>query len=217
MGLLSYIITLFNNSEIIIKLSLTLILFFFLLTIIILIKTYSEIKKEKNILPIIKKNINCTDILEERIMLKKHKYITHNIYLSGIKEFIKLYKNGINDTHTMLNLIKNKMTIEIFSKNFSINKIKKVKIFIFFFTIIYSVISIILYQKNIFLTYKNLNSLNTLLVLNEIFMPIIISILILVKIKIIENIFANLNFKIYNERKMLIKNFLLILYHKFYD
>lgn len=53
--------------------------------------------------------------------------------------------------------------------------------------------------------------------LNELFLPIIISVIVLTKIKIIENMFANLNFKIYNKQKIFIKNFLILLYNKFYE
>lgn len=218
MGIISYIITLINNSEIFIKILLSLIIFFSLYVVIILTKIYLELKKEEKILLIIKNKINCSNILKEKIRLKKiNKSNTYDIYLSGIREFTKLYKNGINDIHIALTLIKNAMTIKNLNKNFYTEKIKTIKFIIKYFIMLYSIMSLIYYQDKILAIYQNLNSINITLKLNEILIPIIMSLLILVKIKIMENIFANLNFKIYNEKRIFIKNFLIILYHKFYD
>lgn len=220
MGTISYIIILFNNSEIFTKISINLIILLFLYTILISINMYLDIKKEEHTLLNINNILNIKTINENIETLKYDKTNSYKIYTSGIKEFIYLYKNGINDINAIVVSVKEAMKAELLNENLYtyINKIKIIKILLININLLYLILSFILsFQKESVIISQKLHILNIMSILNEMFLPTIISIIILVKIKIIENMFANLNFKIYNKQKVFIKNFLIILYHKFYE
>ncbi|HIH2763200.1 MAG TPA: hypothetical protein ACYCC3_00880 [Candidatus Azoamicus sp.] len=217
MGISSYIIILFNHSEFFTKIFISLILILFLYSIFISINFYLEFKTEENTISVINDILNNNKNNNSNI-LKKNKTQSYNIYVSGINEFMYLYKKGITDLNSIISLTKETMEAEILNKNIYIQKIKIIKEILIHINVIYLILNFALYfqQENIILLQK-LDTFNIILILNEMLLPITLSILIIAKIKIIENIFANLNLKIYNKQKLLIKNFLILLYHKFYD
>ncbi len=221
MGTISYIIIIFNNAGIFTKISISLIILLFLYTTLISIKMYLEIKKEDKTLSDINIILNEDKIFNDKIdILKKNKTKSYKIYESGINEFIYLYKKGITDINIITHLVEEAMKTEMLDekKNIHMYKIKILKEVLINLSILYIFLSFILYfQQESIILLQNLNILNIILILNELLLPITIIILILVKIKIIENIFANLNLKIYNKQKIFIKYFLLLLHHKFYE
>lgn len=223
MGKLSYIIILFNNSDIFTKILITSLIILFLYIILISINIYLKIKKEEKTLSDISKILNENKqtryILNDKILLiKKNNTQSYKIYTSGINEFIYLYKKGITDINIIITLVKEIMYIEMINENTYIHKYKIIKNLLIYISFLYFFLNLILsFQQEYIIIYQNLNFLNIILKLNELFLPSIISLVIIAKIKIIENIFANLNLKIYNRQKILIKNFLVLLHHKFYE
>lgn len=226
MGITSYIILLFNNAETFTKISIILITIILLYASSIIILEYLKIKRE------IKKLIEIEQLITEKekninnlytkITSLNNKSIFTNIYILGINEFIYMYKKGINDINTIVHAVKEAMEAEILknkeNKYIFKNKLNRLRAVLNHITVLYLILgSILLFQKENIIIYQKLNTLNIISILNELLLPIAISIIISLKLKIIENKFANLNFKIYNNHKILLKKFLVILYHKFYE
>lgn len=226
MGITSYIILLFNNAETFTKISIILITIILLYASSIIILEYLKIKRE------IKKLIEIEQLITEKekninnlytkITSLNNKSIFTNIYILGINEFIYMYKKGINDINTIVHAVKEAMEAEILknkeNKYIFKNKLNRLRAVLNHITALYLILgSILLFQKENIIIYQKLNTLNIISILNELLLPIAISIIISLKLKIIENKFANLNFKIYNNHKILLKKFLVILYHKFYE
>ncbi|HIH2762240.1 MAG TPA: hypothetical protein ACYCC8_00860 [Candidatus Azoamicus sp.] len=222
MGKLSYIIILFNNSELFTKISISLIIILFSYITLISINIYLKIKKEEKTLSdinkIIKKNKKNRYIKNNKILIKKKNNTqSYKIYTSGINEFIYLYKKGITDINIIITLVKEIMYIEMINENTYIHKYKIIKNLLIYISFLFFFKFNFIFPTRIYNNISKLKFLNIILKLNELFLPSIISLVIIAKIKIIENIFANLNLKIYNRQKILIKNFLVLLHHKFYE
>ncbi|HIH2763516.1 MAG TPA: hypothetical protein ACYCDB_00970 [Candidatus Azoamicus sp.] len=218
MGIVSYIILLIDNAELLTKILLILIIILFIYINLISIFIFLKLKNEKNILSNITYINNNNNTIRKIVLKKKSK--TYYIYISAIKKFTSLYKNGITDLNIILNIIKKSMITEMLNENiyFYINKVKIIKKLLININILYVILTIIiLFQEKNIMIYKKINTTHIMLALNEILFSIILTILTLFQIKIIENIFANLNLTIYNKQKLFIKNFLLILYNKFYE
>ncbi|HIH2762569.1 MAG TPA: hypothetical protein ACYCC7_00850 [Candidatus Azoamicus sp. MARI] len=217
MGTISYIIILFNNSELFTKISISLIIILFSYITLISIRMYINIKNEEKTLLNLNSILNNNKNINEKISIN-NKTTSYKIYISGLNEFMHLYKKGVNDITIITLSVKEAMKSEMLKKQIYTNKIKLIKDLLIYTNILYFFLSFILFfEKESIIISQNLNILNLIIMLNELFLPIIISVIVLTKIKIIENMFANLNFKIYNKQKIFIKNFLILLYNKFYE